>query len=138
MIQLSRWWGQIKKKHLKHFSSIFERNLVSYKRKWNIILPHRIHTDPNKSKVVIQCPVYNFTIEVRSIPGLCSYNRRCSIGFAEIAWPLHRLTDSDRIFVLDCVEMTSPKHALCTDNSNIELDEVLSQKIGIEEKVLFQ
>ena len=58
-----------------------------------------IATDSSKTEAVRQWPTPKNVTDVRSFLGLCSYYRRFVRGFAEIAKPLHRLTEKNRSFL---------------------------------------
>ena len=56
-------------------------------------------TDPEKTKAVSEWPVPKNVKEVRSFLGLCSYYRKFIFHFANIARPLHKLTEKNQSFV---------------------------------------
>lgn len=123
-----------------------------------IISAEGVRTDPGKIDAVKQWPVPSNQSEVRSFVGLASYYRRFIKGFAEIARPLHRLTEKGRKFKWDdeCQQaflqlkaalMTSPVLAypdpykpfiLDTDASDVGIGAVLSQEVdGLERVVAY-
>ncbi|KAK3745260.1 hypothetical protein QZH41_010890 [Actinostola sp. cb2023] len=122
----------------------------------HVVSADGISTDPDKNRAVIDWPVPSRASEMRSFLGLCSYYRRFIKGFADIARPLHRLTEKGREFVwtsecdiafnqLKTTLSTAPVLAyptskdpfiLDTDASNIGLGAVLSQVQDGEEKVI--
>ncbi|XP_059420291.1 uncharacterized protein LOC132155519 [Carassius carassius] len=61
----------------------------------HIISSKGVKADPAKVEAVRQWPVPKNQTEVRSVVGLASYNRRFEKGFAEIARPLHQLTEKE-------------------------------------------
>ena len=113
-------------------------------------------TDPGKIKAVCEWPTPTSASTLHSFLGLCSYYRRFVRGFANIAAPLHRLTEKDKAFVgthecdiafhrLKQVMSQAPELAyptsegafvLDTDASNTGIGAVLSQKKGGEEMVI--
>lgn len=64
----------------------------------HIISSGGVKADPAKVEAVRQWPVPKSQPEVRSFLGLASYYRRFVKGFAEIARPLHQLTEKGRRF----------------------------------------
>ena len=60
-----------------------------------------IATDPDKIEAVKSWPSPTNIKEVRSFLGLASYYRRYIKGFADVARPLHRLTEKARAFLWD-------------------------------------
>lgn len=122
----------------------------------HIISSDGIQTDPEKLEAVQKWPTPKDKTEVRAFLGLCSYYRRFVKGFAEIAKPLHRLTEDKRQFSWDgtCEDSFQKlKKHLCetpilgypqtegqfivdTDASNTAIGGVLSQKQGEREVVI--
>ena len=72
----------------------------------HIVSSAGIRTDPKKIEAVQTWPVPKNVTELRAFVGLCSYYRRFIQGFADIAKPLHSLTNKGTQFVwtLDCQE----------------------------------
>ena len=64
----------------------------------HIISAQGVEADPAKVEAVRQWPVPKNQTEVKSFVGLASYYRRFVKGFAEIARPLHQLTEKGRRF----------------------------------------
>lgn len=64
----------------------------------HIISARGVEADPAKVEAVRQWPVPKNQTEVKSFVGLASYYRRFVKGFAEIARPLHQLTEKGRRF----------------------------------------
>ena len=65
----------------------------------HIVSDQGVRTDPEKIRQVKEWQVPRNVHDVRSFLGLASYYRRFVAGFAEIARPLHRLTEAGRPFV---------------------------------------
>lgn len=64
----------------------------------HIISAQGVRADPAKVQAVKDWPVPKTQTEVRSFVGLASYYRRFIKGFAELARPLHQLTEKGRRF----------------------------------------
>ena len=65
----------------------------------HIVSSEGVATDPNKVQAVAEWPIPKCVKDVRSFLGLASYYRKFIRGFAEIASPLHALTEKSREFV---------------------------------------
>ena len=64
----------------------------------HIVTKDGVATDPSKTQCVKDWPQPKNVKEVRQYLGLCAYYRRYVENFAQIARPLHRLTEKDRPF----------------------------------------
>jgi len=64
----------------------------------HIIDQHGVHTDPDKVQKVVKWPIPDCVRTVRSFIGLTSYYRRYIKDYAQIARPLHQLTQKGREF----------------------------------------
>ena len=126
---------------------LFKKRVVSL---GHVVSEEGVSTDPEKIKAVCEWPTPTSASALRSFLGLCSYYRRFVRGFANIAAPLHRLTENGRAFVwtsecdvafqrLKQVLSQAPVLAyptsagafvLDTDASNTGIGAVLSQKQG--------
>ena len=62
----------------------------------HVVSEKGISTDPKKTEVIKTWPE---TTEVRSFVGFCSYYRRFLQNFADIAKPLHKLTQKGKTFL---------------------------------------
>lgn len=122
----------------------------------HVISPEGIRTDPEKIEAVRDWPRPADKHEVRSFLGLCTYYRRFVEGFADIAKPLHKLTEQNAVFSWsrDCdnafrrlkaalcsspiLSYPQPKglYVLDTDASNLGIGSVLSQIQGGQERVI--
>ncbi|KAG6464703.1 hypothetical protein O3G_MSEX014678 [Manduca sexta] len=122
----------------------------------HIISTDGVQTDPEKVVAVKEWPVPKDKTQVRAFLGLCSYYRRFVKNFADIAKPLHKLTEEKRQFCWDesCdTAFQTLKDRLCdtpilgypdtenefiidTDASNIGIGGVLSQRKGDKEVVI--
>jgi len=122
----------------------------------HIVSEKGIHTSPDKIAAVRDWPTPVTQTQVRSFLGLASYYRRFIRGFAEIAAPLHRLTeksakfqwteDCDKAFdtlrqaLISAPILAYPRaegqYVLDTDASNFAIGCVLSQVQDGEEKVI--
>lgn len=124
----------------------------------HVISAEGVKADPGKVEAVRAWPVPINQTEVRSFLGLASYYRRFVRGFAEIARPLHQLTEKGKRFKWDeaCqrafVELKThlisapilaypdPKKVfiLDTDASDFGIGAVLSQEVeGLERVVAY-
>ncbi|CAK1590660.1 unnamed protein product [Parnassius mnemosyne] len=121
-----------------------------------VVSEEGIRTDPEKIAAVKEWPVPKDKTQVRPFLGLCSYYRRFVKNFADIAKPLHKLTEEKRQFCWDesCdIAFQELKNRLCktpilgypdagkefivdTDASDIGLGGVLSQRNGDQEIVI--
>ncbi|KAI4901978.1 hypothetical protein NFI96_025061 [Prochilodus magdalenae] len=122
----------------------------------HVVSEEGVATDPGKVQAVQQWPAPRDVSELRSFLGLASYYRRFVQGFADIAAPLHRLTEkgapfqwtdeADKAFRhLGRVLCAAPVLALPqvggqfivdSDASNRGLGAVLSQMQGGQERVI--
>lgn len=64
----------------------------------HIVSGKGISTNPSKLESVKNWPVPKTVKDFRSFLGLCSYYRKFSSKFADIARPLHKLTESKENF----------------------------------------
>ena len=115
----------------------------------HIISKEGVHTDPKKKQVVKNWPKPETLHDVRSFLGFCSYYRRFIAKFAEIARPLHKLSEKGQKFlwtdecnsafeILKCRLVESPVLAhpdftkpfiIDSDASDQAIGAVLSQNI---------
>ena len=122
----------------------------------HVVSEDGVSTDPEKTKAVSEWPVPKNVKEVRSLLGLCSYYRKFIFHFANIARPLHKLTEKNQSFVWteECqMAFENLKQALTntpiltyprkedsfildTDASNTCMGAVLSQIQDGKEKVI--
>ncbi|KAH1009937.1 hypothetical protein HUJ05_004313 [Dendroctonus ponderosae] len=122
----------------------------------HIISADGIRTDPEKTEAVRCWPVPRNQHEIRSSLELCSYYRKFIKNFAQIARPIHQLTENGRPseWSEDCATayeelkraLSSPPvlsypnpgdmFILNTDASNTAIGDVLSQLQDGEEKVI--
>ena len=122
----------------------------------HIVSESGISTDPEKVRSVEKWPIPRNVSEVRSFLGTCSYYRRFIKGFADIARPLHQLTEKDVDFLwnencqtaFECLKKAltespilgypsaSGLYILDTDASGIGIGAVLSQMQDGQERVL--
>ena len=120
----------------------------------HIVCRDGIKTDPSKTETIREWPEPKNLSEVRSFLGLCSYYRRFIQDYAQIAKPLHKLTEKGQRFVFgaDCQAAFSKLKAhlsdapvlahpdfseqfiLDTDACDSGIGAVLSQKIGGTER----
>ena len=124
----------------------------------HIVSESGITTDPGKIKRICEWPVPENVTEIKSFLGLASYYRRFVPNFAQVARPLHKLTEANVEFVwtpecqssfqtLKTLLSTAPVLAypdftaefiLNTDASNHGIGAVLSQvKDGAEHPVAY-
>ena len=114
----------------------------------HVISSEGIKTDPKKTKVIQEWPQPENVHEVRSFSGFCSYYRRFISKFAEVAKPLHRLSEKGQKCgpmilknkmveapVLAHLNFTQP-FVLDTDASDVANGAVISQKINGKEHVI--
>ena len=98
-----------------------------------------VKTDPGKVKAVEEWPVPSNIKQVQGFLGLCSYYQRFVAKFAEIARPLHRLTEkgtrfnwtrecNDAFLKLKGCLTSAPILAFPTDNGTFTLDTDVSQE----------
>lgn len=133
--------------------SLFQREV---KFIGHIVSETGVATDPDKLQSVSSWPRPTNTMEVRQFLGLCSYYRRFVANFAEIARPLHQITEQNRtIEWTDGAEEAfkhlkqaltgspilgypepSGQYILDTDASAFGIGAVLSQVQGGEERVI--
>ncbi|XP_053380038.1 uncharacterized protein K02A2.6-like [Mercenaria mercenaria] len=64
----------------------------------HIVSAEGVHTDPKKTETVRNWPIPGCVRDLGSFLGLCSYYRRFIFRFAEIAKPLHKLTEKGSKF----------------------------------------
>jgi predicted aspartyl protease len=99
--------------HLERLATVFDRLLQAnlkvkaskcelFRRQvrflGHVISSNGIEVDPEKVRVVANWPRPRNLTELRSYIGLCSYYRRFIKSFADIARPLHQLTEKGRAF----------------------------------------
>ena len=122
----------------------------------HVVSEEGISTDPDKIKSVKEWPTPTSQTEVRSFLGLASYYRKFIQSFADIARPLHRLTEKHAEFkwTAECDDafqelkkrliqspilaypMPTGKFVLDTDASGFGIGAVLSQVQDGEERVV--
>ena len=122
----------------------------------HVISDNGVETDPDKISAIKEWPQPTDKTQVRSFLGLCSYYRKFIRDFANIARPLHKLTEKsrsfkwseecDRAFVVLKERLTnspilthpdfSKSFILDTDASDQSIGAVLSQEIDGKEKVV--
>ena len=124
----------------------------------HVVSEKGIHTDPAKIEAVRDWPTPRTPTHVRSFLGLASYYRRFIRGFADIASPLHALTEKKAKKSFEWTEecegafnklkgslISAPilgyprpegQFILDTDASNFALGGVLSQEQDGEERVI--
>ncbi|BHF62433.1 hypothetical protein SprV_0200541500 [Sparganum proliferum] len=121
-----------------------------------------IHASSDKIEAIKKWPIPTTATEVRGFVGLASYYRRFILHFADIARPLHRLTEKGRTFkwteecqtafdelktrlttapilMLPNTQLDAPPFILDTDASGFAIGGVLSQcdETGAERPVCF-
>jgi len=122
----------------------------------HVVSEEGVATDPEKVVVVTNWPLPQNVKDVRSFLGLCTYYRRFVPAFADIARPLHKLTEKGQPFtwtkecdssfhrlkealasasVLAYPESEDP-FVLDTDASNVGIGAVLSQVHQGHERVI--
>lgn len=122
----------------------------------HIVSKEGVATDPEKTRCVSEWPRPENIKHVRQFLGLCSYYRRYVKDFAQIAKPLHKLTEKDRPFVwtaecqsafdeLKRLLTSSPilaypivgtEYVIDSDSSHEALGSVLSQVQDGKERVI--
>ena len=122
----------------------------------HVVSEKGVSTDPEKTEAVEKWPTPKNIKEVRSFLGLCSYYRKFIFHFADIARPLHKLTEKNQSFIWskECnAAFEALKEALThtpilsyprnedsfildTDASNTCMGAVLSQVQDGQEKVI--
>lgn len=163
--------GRNFEEHLRNLQEVFDRfqaaNLKLNPKKCalfqkeveflgHIVSEKGIETCDTKVKTIKEWPRPRDKHEVRSFLGLCTYYRRFVEGFANIAAPLHKLTEANNTFTwsqtcensfrrLKAALCSSPilaypkqrgQFILDTDASNIGIGAVLSQVQDGEERVI--
>ena len=122
----------------------------------HVVREEGVATDPEKVEVVTKWPLPQDVKDVRSFLGLCTYYRRFVPSFADVARPLHKLTEKGQPFmwtkecdssfhrlkearasipVLAYPESEEP-FMLDTDASNVGIGAVLSQVHQGDERVI--
>ena len=156
LTRLRRVFNQLRSAGLKlkpAKCNLFQKSVVYL---GHVVSNDGIATDPEKIRAVQDWPTPRTVREVRSFLGLASYYRRYIKSFADIARPLHRLTEKKRQFTWDdnCEEAfnelkrkltTSPilaypttggEFILDTDASDSGIGAVLSQVQDGTERVV--
>jgi hypothetical protein len=121
-----------------------------------VVTQEGISTDPSKIEAVTNWPTPKNKRELRSFLGLCSYYRKFIKSFANIASPLHRLTEKETEFIwtVQCngaflklkqllttapilaYPIASGRYTLDTDASEKGIGAVLSQDQNGHERVI--
>src|ERR1700729_1521302 len=122
----------------------------------HLISEDGVKTDPEKTEAIQNWPIPKNKHEIRSFLGLCTYYRRFIKSFADIARPLHKLTENNNSYdwTEECeMAFEKLKAALCnppvlsypepaqmfivdTDASNSSIGGILSQIQNGQEKVI--
>ena len=122
----------------------------------HLISAQGVSADPSKVRAVTAWPIPKSKTELRSFLGLCSYYRKFVRSFADIAKPLHKLTEKDVPYVwseecdtafqrLKYLLTSTPilgyptpdgKFIIDTDASEKGIGAVLSQEQNGQEKVI--
>ena len=113
----------------------------------HVVSEERVATHPERVAVVTNWPLPQNVKDVRRFLGLCTYYRRFVPSFADVAHPLHKLTEKDQPFTWtkECDSLfyrlkealasapvlaypeTEDPFELATDASNVGIGAVLSQ-----------
>ena len=124
-----------------------------FQKQVHIVSPNGVATDPSKTDCIAAWPTPQNVQEIMKFLGLASYYRRFICNFAEIARPLHQLSERGRPFKWTTECDTELKLRLCstpiltypdillpfiidTDASQHGIGAVLSQIQGGKEKVI--
>ncbi len=122
----------------------------------HVVMQEGISTDQSKGEAVTNWPTPKNKRELRGFLGLCSYYHKFIKSFANIAGPLHRLTEKETEFVwtVQCNEaflklkqllttapilaypIASGRYTLDTDAGKKAIGAVLSQKQNGHERVI--
>ena len=96
---MKKVFGRLKEGNLKLNSGKCQLFRKEVKFLGHIVSANGISTDPEKVQAVREWPTPRTVKEVRSFLGLCSYYRKFIKDFAEIAKPLHQLTEKRKQFL---------------------------------------